>query len=215
MYVLRVQIQALPGKAAEFEKRAESFNQFIVQQQGCLRVSTLASLGYVGQYEGLASFTDAQAAKTCLRGPWAEWLEKNPVNDVLTLRAPTEAWEIVQTSLQTASPSGSFFASAQVTIDPTQAAAYEASRKELLALFDREARGLVGAALGRFCGGGGRYVLASVYTNRDDAERTLQAPAIQAFLQANPASKFGAVAAPEITFSEVVHSRVAAAVAQR
>ncbi len=215
MYAVRTQLQALPGKAAEFEAWAQRFIQFITQQQGCQRASLLASLGYIGQYDGIITFTDAQAAKVCLRGPWAEWLAKNPATELITLRAPSEAWEIVHTSLQRASASGSFFVAAQVTIDPMQAAAYETSRKELLAIFDREARGLVGGSLGRFCGGAGRYVLSGVYTSRDDAERTLQVPAISAFLQANPPSKFGAVGAPEITFSEVVHASVAAAVPQR
>jgi len=215
MYALRLQIQALPGKAAEFEAAAQRFCQFIVQQQGCLRASTLASLGYIGQYEGIISFTDAQAAKVCLRGPWAEWLAKNPVTDLLSVRAPTEAWEIVQSSLQRASPIGSHFVSSFVTIHPFRAAAYEESRKQLLAIFDREARGLIGGSLGRFAGGGGRYVVAGVYTSREDAERTMQMPAITAFLQANPASSFGATGPPEVTFSEVVHAVVAAGVAQR
>ena len=211
MYVIRNQVNVDVQKVARFEAWIQLVNQHLQQQPGFQRSSLLNSLGYPARYQGTIIFTDRQAAMTWARGPWLSFVAANPVNELLIPAAPIEAWEVIQSNLGAPAATGSFLAFAEITIDPAQAQAYEASRKQLLELFQKHGRGLLGGALARFLGGPNRYAISNTFISRADAEATANAPEIQRFLQANPASNFGGTVTYE--FFEVVQVAVAATVA--
>ncbi|HLZ68624.1 MAG TPA: hypothetical protein VKV26_01825 [Dehalococcoidia bacterium] len=213
MYAIRASGIAAAGKAAQFEAWYVRFVQHLKTQPGYLRSVLFNSSGIINRYTSLVTFSDRKAAQA-FDGPYAQFIAANPVQDLIEVATPLEAWELLTTN-GGAVPSGGAVAMVEVSVDPNKAQAFEQSRTELLALIAQQGRGFVRNGLWRFGGGPGRYLIAHGHATREDVIASLnEVPQIARFLAANPLAGF-LTAPPAFEECTVTTADVPATVAQR
>jgi len=192
MYTLRVRGTVAAGKATAFEAWYQRSIANLKQQPGYQRCALFNSLGYPAQYTSILTFDDRQAARTCLRGPFLQFLAADPFADLIASLEPAEAYELVHTTVGTLPAVGAVTALVDISTDIAQTQAFEASRTELLNIIRQHGKGFVRNALWRFAGAPGRYLIAYAHASSDDLATMIAMPEVARFLEANPLTKFGA-----------------------
>ncbi len=192
MYVTRIELMAMPGRARELQAFTARVFDILKDQPGYLRGGLANSLGTPAKYSAITLWESQAAGETALRREaFQTFLAANPPTAFATIARPLEAFEVVHRVQDRPVTEAGHIGLVDITIDPMRAPAFENVSKELLDLIRRVGHGLISATLARWLSGGGRYLAVIVSTDREAAQRTFNAPEVQAWFQAHPLSEFG------------------------
>ncbi|HEY7062454.1 MAG TPA: antibiotic biosynthesis monooxygenase [Chloroflexota bacterium] len=193
MFVTRIELWVTPGRVAEFEAQEARLHALLAQQPDLERCALGNSLGYPSKYVRMIRWQSRDTANAWRKGAaLGAFLREHPNQGLYTAGRPIEAYEIVSTLRGSATAGANGHAVlVDWTIDARNAQAFEDSRAAVFEVRQRYGRGLAAQVLGRFLGGGGRYLAYIVTATRDDLQATNTAPEVQQFMQAHPWSDYG------------------------
>jgi quinol monooxygenase YgiN len=192
MYVTRIESTVIPGKVQELEAFVARIAEMAARAPGFVRGGLANSLGYPSRYTRLSLWENREAAEAFRRTDALQrFLLANPPGSVSTITRPVEAYDIISRVQDRDIQEARHVSLLDITIDPLKAQEFEQRSKELVDLRAKFGHGLVSNSVAQFLGGGGRYLVYFVHTDRDAALATANAPEVRAFIQQHPLSDLG------------------------
>ena len=187
MYVTRTETTVVAGRAGDYEERAARLGELVKSQRGFQGRLLLNSFGYPGKWALLTFWESREAARAWARSPQnLAFIQANPLQGISALNRPGEAYAVIH------DVSGSGEAASVNLVDialdarPCNAAAFEASRKELLELRKEHFQGFVSNWTLRFLGSANRYLGVLQSSSREMLGPVQTAPELAAFTAAHP-----------------------------
>jgi antibiotic biosynthesis monooxygenase (ABM) superfamily enzyme len=180
VYSVRAQQSVAGGRTAEYEARISKFFDLLRQQQGFQGGALLNSLSYPFQYQLIANFENRQASASFSRSQaFQNWFQQNPNDNLYTVLAPVEAYEVVTYQRQGGNAKAAHLAFR--TIDPAKAQAFQQSREDLFKIV-QQSRGAVTCALSRLAGSQNRWAAYLSFLTEEDMQAAANAQQTQAWI---------------------------------
>lgn len=168
MYSVRAQQSVAGGRTAEYEARIGKFFDLLRGQQGFQGGALLNSISYPFQYQLIANFENRQASAAFGRSQaFQNWFQQNPNDNLYTVLAPVDAYEVVTYQRQGGNAKAAYLAFR--TIDPAKAQAFQQSREQLFGIV-KQSRGAVTAALSRLAGSQNRWSIYLSFLGEEDLQ---------------------------------------------
>ncbi len=189
MYVVRQEATIVGGQASAYLERAKRQGEVAGRQKGFVGRLLLNSFGYPQKYTILTTWESREAARASALGPGAAFVRENPLAGIATPSRPNEAYAVIHDVSGSGEPGSVVLVEWTLDARPGNAAAFEASRKEVFELAKKHVPGFVSSQLLRFLGAANKYVAVRQNTNRD-ALAPVAPPEVQAYNAAHPATGF-------------------------
>ena len=190
MYVTRQEVTVAGGRGTEYLERTNRLGELVRSQKGFLGRLILNSFGYPAKYTALTTWESREAARAFAMSPQiATFLRENPLEGMATVTRPMEAYAVIHDVSSSGEPGSVVLVEWMLDARPGNAAAFEASRKELFELARKHVPDFVSSGLLRFLGAANKYLAVRQNTNRD-ALAPAAPPEVQAYNAAHPATGF-------------------------
>ena len=198
MYVTRAETTVVAGRAGDYEERAKRLGELVKSQRGFQGRLLLNSFGYPGKWATLTFWESREAARAWARSPQnVAFIQANPLQGISTLNRPAEAYAVIHDVSSSGEPGSVNLLDIALDVRPGNAAAYEASRKELFELRKKHWPGFVSDRLLRFLGGPNKYLIVRQLTSREALPAPQPVPETQAYNAAHPITEWAST--PNIT----------------
>jgi len=215
VYSIVIRVKVTTGRLVEFEAVSEQFSAYAKGVPGMRAILQIQSLSYPNLFTTAFQLENRAAVLAWARTPeFAAQIQQIPPG-LFTPVGDTEAWESVATSAAYTSQPGPIVAVA-FTIKNTAGVqqGFEQTMREIIALFEKHARGLTACALSRLAGSSTRYLLTFHYATEADIAATRAQPEIFRTYQEDPVRQY--LAEDYVTTTaEIVRVAVGAAAAVR
>jgi quinol monooxygenase YgiN len=209
MYSLRSQVSVTPGRLADYEARNAQFLELLRAQPGYQGGALLNSLSYPAQYNLISNWENRQAAFTFARSQaFQTFIRQHPNDNIFTGLAPIEAYEIVLVQREGGQPT--YATLIERTIRQDSVEAFLQSRRQLIELRHKQARGVVTSAISRLAGSQTQWVGYLSWLSQSDAEAFRNSAPMQQWISQHGTTYDSAP--PVINACEVVMAHVPAPV---
>jgi len=215
VYSIVIRVKVTTGRLAEFDAAADQFDAYAKNVPGMRAILRLQSRSYPNLFTVAFQMENVAALQAWARTPEFTAHVQQVPQALYTPVGDTEAWESVITSAAYTSQPGPIVAVA-FTIKNTAGVqqGFEQTMREIVALFEKHARGLTACALSRLAGSSARYLLTFQYASEADIAATRAQPEIVRTYQEDPVRQY--LAEDYVTTTaEIVRVAVGAAAAVR